>query len=128
MSDDIAQVYRSAATKRLLDELEEAGHIGEAVDGFRLAFAVACAFNCEPNVDPARRKDRNNWIATSGLDTNDGALRTVAMELYPNAAQTPYRAIEDLGEQGAKIIAQQMVGDDISFTDLLEKVTRVGTG
>jgi hypothetical protein len=123
--DDVSQVYRSPETRAVLAELEGSGKVAAAVDGFRLAVSVAIAFGCTPNVDPTRRQNRENWIAASGLDTNDGALKTVVSELFPDAKSTPYRAIEDLGEQGAKILRDQMVGDDLDLTDLIQRMEQV---
>jgi hypothetical protein len=123
--DDIAQISRSPETRSVLDELEASGKVASAVDGFRLAISVAIAFGCTPNVDPVRRQPRGNWIAASGLDTGDSAIKTVVRELFPDVRATPYRAIEDLGEQGAKLLREKMVGDEIDLESLIESVERV---
>jgi DNA sulfur modification protein DndD len=122
---DISQIYRSPETRAVLSEMDGSGKLAGAIDGFRLAVSVAIAFGCTPDVNPSHRQNRENWIAASGLDTNDGALKTVVSELFPEVKLTPYRAIEDLGEQGAKILRDEMVGDDIDLTDLIQRLEQV---
>ena len=68
---------------------------------------------------------RGNWIAASGLDTGDSAIKTVVRELFPDVRATPYRAIEDLGEQGAKLLRDKMIGDDLDLESLIESVERL---
>ena len=123
--EDISQISRSPETRAVLDELEETGKIASAVDGFRLAVSIAIAFGCTPDVDPPRRQARANWIASSGLDTSDGALKTVVAELFPDCKRTPYRAIEDLGEQGARLIREKIVGDDLDLNSLVASVEKL---
>src|SRR4051794_17804716 len=123
--DDIAQISRSPETRSVLDELEASGKVASAVDGFRLAVSIAIAFGCTPSVDPARRQARGNWIAASGLDTGDSAIKTVVRELFPEVRTTPYRAIEDLGEQGASLLREKMVADDLDLESLIASIERV---
>src|SRR4051812_47830486 len=101
--DDILQVRGSGSLRKFLDELRDAKHIIELVDGYRLCIATACAFQRAP--DPSRRySNRQTMFARDTLDTSDQSIRTAIAEIYPDAAATPYRAAEDLAEQGADII------------------------
>src|SRR4051812_25529805 len=123
--DDIAQISRSPETRSVLDELEASKKVANAVDGFRLAVSLAIAFGCTPDVDPVKRQARGNWIAASGLDTGDSAIKTVVRELFPEVRGTPYRAVEDLGEQGARLIREKMIGDELDLESLIDSVERL---
>lgn len=118
---DLQQIGWTAETRRVLNELKDAGHIAELVDGYRLGVAVACAFGCQPRLE-GRGERRTTAYATATVDTPDLSLRTAIGEIFPEARATPYRAIEDLAEQGVEILARQMDGDDLSFTQLLSSV------
>ena len=61
-------------------------------------------------------------FSVSTLDP-DLDLKATLIEIYPEASKWPYRAAEDLAEQGLGILKDHMVGDDIWFTDLLNKIT-----
>src|SRR4051812_40668656 len=94
---DIAQVGVSEATAKTLNELLELGHMGELSDGYRLGIAVALSFGRTPR--SSTRSGRRTMLAASGLDP-DGSIRAAVREIYPEARTWPYRAAEDLAEQG----------------------------
>lgn len=122
--DDLKNVRYSAATKNLLVDLQDTGQIGDRVDGFRLAVAVAIALGCTPRRDQPRQ-GWLNYAAQGTIDTEDNALRTVVQEVFPGFRDTPYRAIEDLAEQGAHILLEQYwEGDRLLLPELLETVAQ----
>lgn len=121
--DDIGQVRGSGALRKFLDELRDAKHIIELVDGYRLCIATACAFQRVP--EPTRKySNRQTMFARDTLDTGDQSIRTAIAEIYPDVVHTPYRAAEDLAEQGAEIIKDLMVGDRLKFMDIVDRVER----
>lgn len=118
---DLQQIGWSAETRRVLSELKDAGHIAELVDGYRLAVAVACAFGCQPRLEGGGER-RTTAYATATVDTPDLSLRTAIAEIFPEARATPYRSVEDLAEQGVEILARQMDGDHLSFSQLVVSI------
>jgi len=117
---DLVQVGASSASRDILTRLKEAGHIADFQDGYRLAIAVAIGFGREPKL-AASDVERKTMFAVGNLDP-DSALREAIKEIYPPARAIPARAAEDLAEQGLQIIKDRMQGDEILFTELLEKV------
>lgn len=123
---DLQQIGMSADTRRVLNELKSAGHISELIDGYRLAVAVACAFGCQPRLGGGGV--RTTAFNTATVDTPDLAMRTAIGEMFPDVRAIPYRAIEDLAEQGVEILDRQMDGDDLNFTALVDKVEGANAG
>ena len=116
---DLVQVGASDATRRVLESLKEEGHIDTLLDGYRLGIAVAIAFGKQPRRDGAARK---TMFQTSSVDDEERSIRTTIVEIFPAAASWPYRAAEDLAEQGVAIIGQSIEGDDIWFEDLISRI------
>lgn len=116
---DVATVGASDATAATLNELAELGHIGELSDGYRLGIAVALSFGRVPR--PTARKGRKTMLSVSGLDPEQ-AIKAAIREIYPEAETWPYRAAEDLAEQGVEILKNQMEGEDISFADVMTRL------
>lgn len=119
---DLQQVGASGATRRLLTEMKDNGQIAELVDGYRLCIAVACTYGREPRIERDPQNRRTTMFAATTLDTEDLALRTAIAEIYPQARQTPYRAAEDLAEQGAEILQGYLEGESVKFTELIDRV------
>lgn len=65
------------------------------------------------------RRARSNAVA--GLDP-DRWLAATIRELYPEFRSTPYRAVEDLAEQGVKLLAEFMDGEEIWYGRLFGQV------
>jgi hypothetical protein len=103
----------------ILNELHELGHIDELSDGFRLGITVALSFGRVPR--PTARKGRKTMLSVSGLDP-DGAIKAAVREIYPDAQTWPYRAAEDLAEQGVEILKTYMEGEDLSFADVMTRL------
>lgn len=123
---DLQQLRYSPVTRRLLTDLQETNQINERVDGFRLAVSLAVALGCTPRRDQSRQ-DWSNYAAANTVDTDDAALRTVITEVFPAFRRTPYRAIEDLAEQGAEILQQQYLdGDKLMLPQLLDTIAQAG--
>jgi hypothetical protein len=123
---DLQQLRYSPSTRRLLTDLQETDQIKERVDGFRLAVTLAVALGCNPRREQSRQ-DWSNYAAANTIDTDDAALRTVITEVFPEFRNIPYRAIEDLAEQGAQIIEQQYLdGDKLMLPQLLDTVAQAG--
>jgi hypothetical protein len=128
---DLTQVGASEQTSTTLNELLDLGHINELSDGYRLGIVVALAFGRTPSTDS--RQGRKTTLAVSSLDP-DGAMKAAIREIYPDVASVPYRAAEDLAEQGVEILKDSMEGDSISFSDLMKRVwaanpvDKAGTG
>jgi hypothetical protein len=116
---DLTQVGASEETSSTLNELLELGHIGELSDGYRLGIVVALAFGRMPSTES--RQGRKTTLAVSSLDP-DGGIKAAIREMYPAEASMPYRAAEDLAEQGVEILKDSMEGDSISFSDLMKRV------
>jgi hypothetical protein len=116
---DVATVGASDATSATLNELSELGHIEELSDGYRLGIAVALSFGRPPHAQA--RRGRKTMLSVSGLDP-DGAIKAAIREIYPEAADWPYRAAEDLAEQGVEILKSCMEGDDLSFADVMTRL------
>src|SRR4051794_12244858 len=122
MSDptsDISQVGASEATSSILKELVDLGHINELSDGYRLGIAVALSFGRTPR--SGSRAGRKTMLSASGLDP-DGAIKAAVREIYREAAKWPYRAAEDLAEQGVDILKKEMEGNEISFAELMKRL------
>jgi hypothetical protein len=120
---DILQVRASAALRKFVKEMKDAGHVGEQVDAYRLCIAVAIAVGRLP--DPERqRKGRDTMFAANTLDTDESALRIAISEMYPDVAGTPYRAAEDLAEQGAEILKNLWRDEEVRYTDVLDLAER----
>src|SRR5436190_953086 len=94
---DLVQVGASTATRGLLDDLRDNGHVADLMDGYRLAITTAIAFKRSPR--QASRSERRTMFAAGNLDP-DMSLRSAIVEIYPESRGWPYRAAEDLAEQG----------------------------
>jgi len=116
---DVATVGASDATAATLNELSDLGHIDELSDGYRLGIAVALSFGRTPR--PSARKGRKTMLSVSGLDP-DGAIKAAIREVYSDAASWPYRAAEDLAEQGVEILKSCMEGEDLSFAEVMVRL------
>jgi len=121
---DLQQVGASRATRTVLTELKDTGQIADLVDGYRLCIAAAYAYGCTPNLTRPEAT-RTTMFAANTLDTPDLALRTAIAETYPDARLMPYRAAEDLAEQGAEIVRNLMDGEKLRFSDLIQKVDEI---
>ena len=117
---DLVQIGASPATRDILDNLQETGHIDDLMDGYRLAVAVAIAFGRQPRTS-APATPRRIMFAVGNLD-QDNSLRQTIAEIYPEVREIPSRAMEDLAEQGLDILADSMTGDELSFADLMVRV------
>jgi hypothetical protein len=60
-------------------------------------------------------------LSVSGLDP-DGAIKAAVREIYPEAESWPYRAAEDLAEQGVEILRSCMEGEDLSFAQVMTRL------
>jgi hypothetical protein len=120
---DILQVRASTTLRKFVKEMKDAGHVAEQVDAYRLCIAVAIAVGRVP--DPEQpRKGRDTMFAANTLDTDVSALRIAISEMYPEVAETPYRAAEDLAEQGAEILRGLWRDDEVRYTDVLDLAER----
>lgn len=116
---DLVQVGASAASRETLEGLKDHGHITDLMDGYRLGIATAIAFGRDPR--EKAESDRVTMFAAGNLDP-DMAIRTAIAEIYPNARVWPYRAAEDLAEQGLEILNDSLDGEQISYTNLIERI------
>lgn len=122
MADEVTellQVGASVQSRETLDQLRGHGHIVELMDGYRLAIATAIAFGREPR-DKAD-SERVTMFAAGNLDP-DMAIRMAIAEIYPKARSWPYRAAEDLAEQGLEILHDSLDGEQISYSNLIERI------
>jgi hypothetical protein len=122
---DLVQVGASNATRSVLEALRDNGHTAELMDGYRLAIATAIAFKRNPR--HGARGERRTMFAAGNLDP-DMSLRSAIVEIYQEARGWPYRAAEDLAEQGAQIIKGSMDGEEIWFDDLMRRIEEVNVG
>src|SRR4051794_34747548 len=90
-AQDVQTLGGSRNLRKFLDDLRDGGHINELVDGYRLCIATACAFQRVPDLSQAY-DGRTTMFAPTTLDTGDFAIRTAIAEIYPEVANTPYRA------------------------------------
>jgi hypothetical protein len=121
--DDLAQIGATAGTRRVLERLRDDGHVAELVDAYRLCVAVACAWNVVPDLN--REGKRTTMFAAGTVDTSTVEIRMAIAELYPNFRTTPYRAIEDLAGEGAKIVDEYTDGAMIRLHELVAKATEL---
>jgi hypothetical protein len=56
------------------------------------------------------------------------SLRSAIVEIYPEARSWPYRAAEDLAEQGAEVLKNSMDGEEIWLEDLMRRIEEVNVG
>lgn len=117
--DDLRALGASATSQSHLDEMQRQKLIGDQMDGYRLAVATAIAFGRKPRAKAD--SSRTTKYAAGNLDP-DQELKTVVSEIYPDFKATPYRAIEDLAEQGLEILKTQSEGDTIWFGDLVSRL------
>lgn len=116
---DVATVGANDATSQTLNELAELGHIAELSDGYRLGITVAISFGRAPRA--TERKGRKTMLSVSGLDP-EGSIKAAVREIYPEARGWPYRAAEDLAEQGVEILKSCMEGEELSFAEIMERL------
>jgi len=122
---DLVQVGASTTTRSVLEGLRDNGHVAELMDGYRLAITTAIAFKRAPR--HAARGERRTMFAAGNLDP-DMSLRSAIVEIYPEARSWPYRAAEDLAEQGAEILKNSMDGEELWFEDLMRRIEEVNLG
>lgn len=119
---DLVQIGASQESRDVLDRLRDAGHIGDLMDGYRLAIALAIGLGREPNLTV--RGERKTMFAVGNLDP-DNALREAIREIYPQARAMPSRAAEDLAEQGLAIAGYKYFqGEDLSFAEMMSAVEK----
>jgi hypothetical protein len=118
---DLVQLGASDATRRVLESLKNEGHIDTLLDGYRLGISVAIAFGKTPRRDQPNRK---TMFQTSSVDDVQRSIRTTIIELFPEATEWPYRAAEDLAEQGVAIVGESMEGEEIWYGDLIDRIAR----
>lgn len=119
---DLVQIGASPESRDVLDRLRDAGHIGDLMDGYRLAIALAVGLGREPNLTV--RGERKTMFAVGNLDP-DNALREAIREIYPQARAMPSRAAEDLAEQGLAIAGDKYLqGEDIFFAEIVSAVQK----
>jgi len=123
---DLVQLGASDSTRRVLETLKDEGHIDTLLDGYRLGIATAIAFGKQPRRSGG--ESRKTMFQTSSVDDDDRSLRTTIVEVFPEAASWPYRAAEDLAEQGVGLIGESMDGDEIWFGDLLDRIRQANVG
>ncbi len=116
---DLSQIGTSVRSREILDGLRADGHVADALDGYRLAIAVAIGFGRTPDVSSGEK--RSTSYAVGGLDS-DGAIRKAISEIYPEVRDVPARAAEDLAEQGLAIIDESREGEGLSLGDLVSRV------
>lgn len=117
---DLVQIGASQESREVLEALKDAGHIGDYMDGYRLAIAIAIGFGREPNL--SSRSERKTMFAVGNLDP-DNALREAIREIYPKSRGLPSRAAEDLAEQGLMIARQKYLqGEDLSYAEIVSAV------
>jgi hypothetical protein len=122
---DLVQVGANPNTRSVLEDLRDHGHIADLMDGYRLAIAAAIAFARKPR--HGERGERRTMFAAGNLDP-DMSLRSAIAEIYTDARTWPYRAAEDLAEQGAEILRNSMDGEEIWFDDLMRRIEEVNLG
>lgn len=125
ITSDIVQVGASTATRGVLEDLRDHGHVAELMDGYRLAISTAIAFKRSPR--QTGRSERRTMFAAGNLDP-DMSLRSAIVEIYPEARGWPYRAAEDLAEQGADVLKNSMDGEELWFEDLMRRIEEVNLG
>jgi len=122
--EDVKTVGASTTSSDQLESMVKNKLVADQVDGYRLAIAVAIALNKLPQLD--RRTARTTKFAAGNLDP-DQELKTVVAELYPDFRSTPYRALEDLAEQGLTELSNRTEGDVLWFGPLIDQVTEANS-
>ena len=121
---DLVQVGASPASREVLQRLREHGHIDDMMDGYRLAIAVAIGFGREPRA--GEKGERKTMFAVGNLDP-DSAIREAIKEINPDHRAVPARAAEDLAEQGLELISESFQGENFSFTEMLDRVSKANS-
>ena len=117
---DVSQIGISPAGQTQIEEMRKNGLIARDLDGYRLAVATAIAFNRVPFAKKAP-PSRTTKYAINSVDPEQ-ALRTIVVEVYPECRGVPYKAIEDLADQGLEILAKHAEGDELWLGELVAKL------
>ena len=110
---DKNEIGLSEGARKVLADLKEEGVFAEMLDGYRMGIAYAIATG---EIEPAGTKTRTMFHVGS-LDP-DQALRDVVIELYPEAADTPYSTLERLAEAGVKELGRLWQDDRMRFGEI----------
>jgi hypothetical protein len=118
--DDLRQIGVSKSGQKVLDAMDAGGLVSEQMDAYRLAIATAIAFGRSPRGAEGTWK---NKYSVGGVDPQQD-LRVIVAQIYPEYASTPYRAIQDLADQGLDILADNLEGGMIFFGEMVEKIKK----
>lgn len=117
---DIQQIGLSDESRGILTSLVEAEYFKSQIDAIRTAVAVAIQHGCAPDINSSSGRTTSHHLAS--VD-EDKSIQLVISEVYPDCAGTTGRALEDLAEQGLKIVNLRYGGsDDFRLTSLLDSV------
>ena len=118
MAEDKKTIGLTDANKVILDQVVEKSGFKQDMDAAKFAFALAVHRGCEPApVEGA------GTIWNVGSFDEGGDLKALVQNLFPNA-ESPYRALESLMNEGFKLLSNEMKANpSLRIEDLLQKET-----
>jgi hypothetical protein len=114
-AEDITTLGLSDETHQVLLRMKDEGIIDEMRDGYRLGVALAVARGI---VAPEDTKFRT--IFNVGSLDQDGLIRDVVSQLYPEASARPYSLVQRLAEAGVAEIGRMHEGGHFRFKELFD--------
>jgi len=116
-SENETTVGLTKASHEILKTLKDEGYFEEMRDGYRLGISIAIAMG-----RIASEEIKTSTIFNVGsLDPND-LIKTLILNLYPEAADQPYRYAERLAEWGVSEMARLYENQNLKFSILFEQV------
>lgn len=114
---DTVTVGLTDETHRMLQQLKEGGVFNEMRDGYRLGIALAVSSDVVAPDDIRTR----TFLNAGSLDP-DNTIRDIITELYPEAADKPYRYAERLAEAGVSEMGRLHRAGQLRFGELFDLV------
>lgn len=118
---DLSQIGISPGGQRQIDFMKDNRIIDSDLDGYLLGVATAIAFMRDPFPKGRDRPQFKTKYAINSVDPQQ-SLRTIIVEVYPSWRKFPYRAIEDLADQGLEILESHNEGDELWLGELVSRL------
>jgi hypothetical protein len=107
----------TAETHEVLKQLKEDGVFSEMRDAYRFGLALAIA---RKKIVPQGTK-MGTFLNVGSLDP-DGAIRSLVLQLFPEASDRPYRYAERLAEWGVAELGRMQARGRLDFGEIFASV------